>query len=111
MVRYNFTLAVTRNTKKIAANEPGYNRFWFGYSIIENIKLPANLSGRAYRQVLVHAGKNNYFTESYTREDFSSCADAGYTQNEKPEFRLRQACHISGYFFDESNTEQIVFTA
>ena len=59
--------------------------------------------------MLVHAGKNNYFTESYTREDFSSCADAGYTQNEKPEFRLWHACHLSGYFFDESNTEQIVF--
>ena len=59
--------------------------------------------------MLVHAGKNNYFTESYTREDFSSCADAGYAQNEKPEFRLWHACHLSGYFFDESNTEQIVF--
>jgi len=49
--------------------------------------------------VLVHAGKNNYFTESYTREDFSSCADAGYTQNEKPEFRIWHACHISGCIF------------
>ena len=37
-----------------------YHRFWFGYSIIENIKLPANLRGRVYRQVRVYAGKNNY---------------------------------------------------
>lgn len=113
MVRYNFTLAVTRNTKKIAANEPGYYRFWFGYSIIENIKLPANLSGRAYRQVRVYAGKNNYILPNRILAKISFPVLMQDThKNEKPEFRLWHACHIiSGYFFDESNTEQIIFTA
>lgn len=113
MVRYNFTLAVTRNTKKIAANELDlllvlvrllHNRKHKAASKPERPGIPAS--------TCVCRQKQLYLTESYTREDFFSCVDAGYTQNEKPEFRLWHACHIiSGYFFDESNTEQIIFTA
>ena len=87
MVRYNFTLAVTRNTKKIAANELDL--------LLVLVRLLLNILNRKHKaaskperpgipaSACVCRQKQLYFTESYTREDFFSCTHAGYTQKRK----------------------------